>query len=111
MAAGEGDRRGDRSSERAAQSESPDQRVTAGGDLHGNFRWLDVAAGSVQTLAPGVWTMLQLGDWWMDPGSTDEVLDGTGIEKIYVTLGTNKSSRSAFLTACPSRRRQSDQHH
>ncbi|MCT1394658.1 metallophosphatase family protein [Microbacterium sp. p3-SID338] len=68
----------------------PDERVAIVGDVHGNFRWLDIIARSVSTLAPGVTTMLQLGDWGMDPDTTDETLDGTGIERIYVTLGNHE---------------------
>ncbi len=68
----------------------PDHRVAVVGDIHGNFRWLDIIARAVQTLAPDVTTMLQLGDWAMDPDTTDEALDGTGIERIYVTLGNHE---------------------
>jgi len=69
----------------------PDQRVAVVGDIHGNFRWLDIVARAAQTLAPDVTTMLQLGDWAMDPDTTDEALDGTGIERIYVVLGNHES--------------------
>ncbi|WP_337007406.1 MULTISPECIES: metallophosphoesterase family protein [unclassified Microbacterium] len=68
----------------------PDQRVAVLGDIHGNFRWLDIVARSIRALAPDITTMLQLGDWAMDPGTTDEALDGTGIERIYVTLGNHE---------------------
>lgn len=68
----------------------PGQRVAVVGDIHGNFRWLDILAGSVRRLAPDVTTMLQLGDWWMDPSTTDEAVDGTAIERIYVTLGNHE---------------------
>lgn len=68
----------------------PDQRVAVVGDIHGNFRWLDIVARAAQTLAPDVTTMLQLGDWAMDPNTTDEALDGTGIERVYVTLGNHE---------------------
>ncbi|KJQ52520.1 metallophosphoesterase family protein [Microbacterium sp. SA39] len=69
----------------------PDQRVAVVGDIHGNFRWLDIVAKATQTLAPDVTTMLQLGDWAMDSDTTDEALDGTGIQRIYVTLGNHES--------------------
>ncbi|MCT1365047.1 MULTISPECIES: metallophosphoesterase [unclassified Microbacterium] len=69
----------------------PDQRVAVVGDVHGNFRWLDIVARAVQELAPEVTTMLQLGDWAMDPDTTDEALDGTAIERIYVTLGNHEN--------------------
>lgn len=68
----------------------PDRRVAVVGDLHGNFRWLDIIARSVPTLAPDVTTILQLGDWAMDPDTADEALDGTTIERIYVTLGNHE---------------------
>lgn len=68
----------------------PDQRVAVVGDVHGNFRWLDIVARAVRKLAPDVTTMLQLGDWAMNPDITDEALHGTGIERIYVTLGNHE---------------------
>lgn len=68
----------------------PDRRVAVVGDIHGNFRWMDIVARSIRTLAPEVTSVLQLGDWWMDPDTTDEALDGTGIERIYVTLGNHE---------------------
>lgn len=67
----------------------PDRRVAVVGDIHGNFRWLDIVARAVRKLAPDITTMLQLGDWAMAPDTTDEALDGTGIERIYVTLGNH----------------------
>ncbi|MEV4735179.1 metallophosphoesterase [Microbacterium sp. LWO14-1.2] len=76
--------------ELASTVDLPDQRVAVVGDIHGDFRWLDIVARAVQTLAPDVTTMLQLGDWAMDPGMTDEALDGTGIERVYVTLGNHE---------------------
>ncbi|WP_449407135.1 metallophosphoesterase family protein [Microbacterium maritypicum] len=75
--------------EHQSQIVLPDQRVAVVGDIHGNFRWLDIIARSVRALAPDVSTMLQLGDWAMDPDTTDEALDGTGIERIYVVLGNH----------------------
>lgn len=74
----------------ASEISVPDQRVAVVGDLHGDFRWLDILARSLRTLAPDITTMLQLGDWWMDPDTTDEALDGTGVERIYVTLGNHE---------------------
>lgn len=74
----------------AAKIDLPDQRVAVVGDLHGNLRWLDIIARSLRALAPDVTTMLQLGDWWMDPDTTDQVLDGTGVERVYVTLGNHE---------------------
>jgi len=79
-----------RALESAANISLPDDRVAVCGDVHGNFRWLDILARALQRLAPDVTTMLQLGDWWMNPATTDEALDGTGIERIYVTLGNHE---------------------
>lgn len=81
----------------------PDQRVAVVGDIHGNFRWLDIIARAVHTLTPDVTTMLQLGDWAMDPDATDEALDGTGIERIYVVLGNHEdwSQITPLLDAHP----------
>ncbi|MFJ2543030.1 metallophosphoesterase [Microbacterium sp. NPDC087589] len=76
--------------ETATEITLPDQRVAVVGDVHGNFRWMDIIARATQVLAPDVTTILQLGDWWMDPDTTDEALDGTGIERIYVTLGNHE---------------------
>lgn len=68
----------------------PDQRVAVCGDWHGNIGWVRTLAKVLSSLAPDVTTLLQLGDWWMDPAATDEALDGTGIERIYVTLGNHE---------------------
>lgn len=76
--------------EAAPTVDLPDQRVAVVGDIHGNFRWLDIVARAARTLAPDITTMLQLGDWAMDPDTTDEALAGTGIERIYVTLGNHE---------------------
>lgn len=89
--------------ELASTVDLPDQRVAVVGDIHGNFRWLDIVARAVQTLAPDITTMLQLGDWAMDPDTTDEALNGTGIERIYVTLGNHEQwdQLSPLLDAHP----------
>lgn len=79
-----------RALEIAKKVELPDERVAVVGDIHGNFRWLDIVARAIHALAPDVTTILQLGDWWMNPDTTDEVLAGTGIERIYVTLGNHE---------------------
>jgi hypothetical protein len=79
-----------RTFEYATEISIPERRVAVCGDWHGNYRWMDIVARSVRSLAPDVTTILQLGDWWMDPDTTDEALDGTGIERIYVTLGNHE---------------------
>ncbi|PYD00812.1 metallophosphatase family protein [Microbacterium esteraromaticum] len=68
----------------------PDQRVAVCGDWHGNIGWVRAVARALPTLAPGVSTMLQLGDWWMDPVATDEAFAETDIERIYVTVGNHE---------------------
>lgn len=67
-----------------------DQRVAVCGDWHGNVGWLRTLAKVLPALAPDVTTILQLGDWWMDPAVTDEVFAGTSITQIYVTLGNHE---------------------
>ncbi len=79
-----------RSLEYATDITLPDQRVAVCGDWHGNIGWLQTLARVLPVLAPGVTTILQLGDWWMDPAVTDEIFAGTGIDRIYVTLGNHE---------------------
>lgn len=68
----------------------PDQRVAVCGDWHGNIGWLQTLARALPVLAPDVTTILQLGDWWMDPALTDEIFADTAIDRIYVTLGNHE---------------------
>lgn len=68
----------------------PDQRVAVCGDWHGNAGWLQTLARVLPVLAPDVTTILQLGDWWMDPAVTDEIFAVTNIDRIYVTLGNHE---------------------
>lgn len=35
-------------------------------------------------------TVLQLGDWWMDPAASDEAFADTGIDRVLVTLGNHE---------------------
>ncbi|MFJ4254113.1 metallophosphoesterase [Microbacterium sp. NPDC090003] len=79
-----------RALESATGIELTDERVAVVGDVHGNFRWLDTLARAVHALAPDVATLLQLGDWWMNPDTTDEAFAGTSVERIYVTLGNHE---------------------
>ena len=67
-----------------------DERVAVCGDWHGNIGWVRTIARAVPTLAPDVTTILQLGDWWMDPAATDEAFVGTGIRRILVCLGNHE---------------------
>lgn len=68
----------------------PDQRVAVCGDWHGNLGWVRTLSRVLPALAPDVTTILQLGDWWMDPDLTDEVFADTNIDRIYVTLGNHE---------------------
>ena len=68
----------------------PDQRVAVCGDWHGNVGWVQTLARILPVLAPDVTTILQLGDWWMDPPVTDEVFAGTAIDLILVSLGNHE---------------------
>lgn len=68
----------------------PDERVAVCGDWHGNQAWVRTLARALPTLAPDVTTVLQLGDWWMDPVAPDEAFVDTSITKIYVTLGNHE---------------------
>lgn len=68
----------------------PDERVAVCGDWHGSTGWARVIAGALPLLAPNVTTILHLGDWWMKPGLVDEIFAGTGIDRIYVTLGNHE---------------------
>lgn len=68
----------------------PDHRVAVCGDWHGNVGWVGTLARVLSALAPDVTTILQLGDWWIDPVVVDGVLADTNIERIYVTLGNHE---------------------
>ncbi|WP_217583685.1 metallophosphoesterase [Microbacterium sp. GbtcB4] len=68
----------------------PDQRVAVCGDWHGNVGWARTLARAIPTLASDVTTILQLGDWWIDPEVVDEVFAGTSISRILVTLGNHE---------------------
>lgn len=67
-----------------------DQRVAVCGDWHGNVGWVRTLARVIPVMAPDVTTILQLGDWWMDPTLTDEIFANTPINRIYVTLGNHE---------------------
>lgn len=44
---------------------------------------------SPPTLAPDIRTILQLGDWAMDPAA-DALLIDAGIDRVYVTVGNHE---------------------
>lgn len=67
-----------------------DARVAVCGDWHGNLGWLRTLAPAIRTLAPEVTTVLQLGDWWMDPPVSDRIFGDAGIERVLVTLGNHE---------------------
>lgn len=67
-----------------------DDRVAACGDWHGNVRWVRAVSAAIRTLAPDVTTVLQAGDWWMDPEQTDDIFVEAGIERVLVTLGNHE---------------------
>lgn len=76
--------------ENARHVDLPDSRVAVCGDWHGNVGWLRTLAPAIRRLAPEVTTVLQVGDWWMDTGLSDEVLVQAGIERVFVTLGNHE---------------------
>lgn len=67
-----------------------DERVAVCGDWHGNLGWLRTLAPAVTRLAPGVTTVLQLGDWRMDTETSDRIFTEVGIQRVYVTLGNHE---------------------
>ncbi|MFD7870705.1 MULTISPECIES: metallophosphoesterase family protein [unclassified Microbacterium] len=79
-----------RALERASTIDLPDQRVAVCGDWHGNVGWVRTLSRILPALAPDVTTILQLGDWWIDPDAVDEALADTNIDRIYVTLGNHE---------------------
>ncbi|WP_336640893.1 metallophosphoesterase [Microbacterium sp. USHLN272] len=68
----------------------PDRRVAVCGDWHGNVGWIRTLSRILPALAPDLTTILQLGDWWIDPDVVDEALADTKIDRIYVTLGNHE---------------------
>lgn len=68
----------------------PDKRVAVCGDWHGDQSWARTLGRAMPHLAPDITTILQLGDWWMNPTATDEAFANTAIDKIYVVLGNHE---------------------
>lgn len=81
----------------------PDRRVAVCGDWHGQISWARLLAKALPSLAPDVTTVLHLGDWWMNPAAVDDSFAGTGIDRIYVTLGNHEpwGEVSPLLDAYP----------
>lgn len=67
----------------------PDPRVAVCGDWHGNVGWVRTLGKALPTLAPDIRTILQLGDWAMDPAA-DALLIDAGIDRVYVTVGNHE---------------------
>jgi hypothetical protein len=45
---------------------------------------------ALPSLAPDVTTVLQLGDWGMDPLETDALFAEAGIERVLVSVGNHE---------------------
>ena len=67
-----------------------DKRVAVCGDWHGNIGWLRMLSRALPNLAYDVRTILQLGDWWMDPLETDPLFAEAGIDRVFVTVGNHE---------------------
>ena len=76
--------------EYASHVELPDERVAVCGDWHGNIGWLRMLTRALPNLAYDVKTVLQLGDWWMEPVETDALFADAGIERVLVTVGNHE---------------------
>jgi hypothetical protein len=89
--------------EEAPGIDLPDERVAVCGDWHGNLQWVSTLTRALTSLAPDVKTILQVGDWWMDPAASDRVFAEAGIERVIVTLGNHEpwSEISPLLDAHP----------
>lgn len=68
----------------------PDERVAVCGDWHGNLAWVRTLARALPLLAPDVTTILQLGDWWMNPSDQDDAFTDSNIDTVLVTLGNHE---------------------
>ncbi len=68
----------------------PDQRVAVSGDWHGNVTWVRMLARALTVLAPEVKTILQLGDWGMNPSAMDAEFAHTNINTVLVCLGNHE---------------------
>ena len=67
-----------------------DERVALCGDWHGNVGWLRMLTRALPNLAYDVTTVLQLGDWGMDPHETDPLFAEAGIERVFITVGNHE---------------------
>jgi len=76
--------------ETTAAVDLPDRQVAVCGDWHGDVEWLRTVRHAVQVAAPGVRTILQLGDWGMDTEACDAMFFDSGIDRVYVTLGNHE---------------------
>ncbi len=89
--------------EYATKIRLPDERVAVCGDWHGSLGWLRMLTRALPGLAADVETVLQLGDWWMDPIETDALFAEAGIRRVFVTVGNHERFDliTPLLTAHP----------
>lgn len=78
-----------RALEHARRISLADERVAVCGDWHGNIGWLRMLTRALPNLAYDVTTVLQLGDWGMDPLATDALFAEAGIERVFVSVGNH----------------------
>lgn len=76
--------------EHATHLTLPDERVAVCGDWHNNIGWVRTIARALPALAPGITTILQLGDWGMKPSVLDSEFMDTDIDAVIVTLGNHE---------------------
>ncbi len=67
-----------------------EERVAVCGDWHGSLGWLRMLTRALPNLAYDVKTVLQLGDWGMNPLETDPLFAEAGIEHVLVTVGNHE---------------------
>lgn len=67
-----------------------EDRVWLCGDWHGNVGHLQRLLPALRRAAPGVKTILHLGDWWTEPRPIDYWAEKAGIERVLVTLGNHE---------------------
>ncbi|MBM7466102.1 metallophosphoesterase [Microbacterium esteraromaticum] len=77
--------------EHATRIALTDERVAVCGDWHGNLGWLRMLTRALPNLAYDVTTILQLGDWGMDPLETEPLFAAAGIERVLVSVGNHEA--------------------
>lgn len=76
--------------EHARSIELEDRRVAVSGDWHGNIGWVRAFTRALPILAPDIRTLLQLGDWGLDPEVADAVFEEAGITRVLVVVGNHE---------------------